>query len=160
MIDIEVLNPDDWKLWRALRLEALTTSAAAFGSTLAQWTGGGDIEARWRARLSDVPFNVVLRFNGTPAGMVSSSMQADGVVELISMWVAPFARGRGVGDTAIEAVTHWANPRDVVLSVKTDNHPAIALYQRHGFTDAGPSPDGPDEMLMLRPHDPRTIHRF
>jgi ribosomal protein S18 acetylase RimI-like enzyme len=93
--------------------------------------------------------------------MASSYLQADGVVELISMWVAPFARGRGVGDTAVAAITSWANPRDVVLSVKTDNHPAIALYQRHGFTDAGPSPDGPDETLMFRPHNTTgPIHRI
>jgi ribosomal protein S18 acetylase RimI-like enzyme len=39
-----------------------------------------------------------------------------------------------------------------VLSVKADNHRAIALYQRHGFVDAGQSPDDADERLMRHSH--------
>lgn len=42
----------------------------------------------------------------------------------------------------------WARnqPGDaLVLSVKSDNEHARALYVRHGFVDAGPSPDDPDE---------------
>jgi GNAT superfamily N-acetyltransferase len=31
----------------------------------------------------------------------------DDVIELISMWVAPFARGHGVGDAAIRRVLAW-----------------------------------------------------
>ncbi|HEY4453785.1 MAG TPA: GNAT family N-acetyltransferase [Pseudonocardiaceae bacterium] len=151
MIETQVLAPDDWPLWRELRLAALEESAAAFGSTLAQWSGPGDTEERWRGRLSDVPFNIVLRLDGASAGMVSGYVQADGTVELISMWVAPFARGCGVGDAAVRAVVDWAHPREVALSVKTNNAPAIALYGRHGFVAAGQSPDDVDEMLMRRP---------
>jgi ribosomal protein S18 acetylase RimI-like enzyme len=103
MIEVQVLRPDDWPLWRQLRLEALAESAAAFNSTLAHWTGAGDAEERWRARLSNVPLNIVLRSDGAPAGMVSAYVRADDTVELISMWVAPFARGRGVGDAAVRA---------------------------------------------------------
>jgi ribosomal protein S18 acetylase RimI-like enzyme len=150
-IDIQVLTPDDWPVWRELRLAALAESAAAFGSTLAEWTGPGDTEQRWRGRLSSVPYNIVLRSGGVPAGMVSAYVQADGTVELISMWVAPSARGRGVGDAAIRAVVAWAGSREVVLSVKTGNAPAIALYRRHGFVDAGRSPDDVSETLMRRP---------
>lgn len=54
---------------------------------------------RWRARLSTVAFNVVANLNGMPAGMVSATVaNQDATIELISMWVAPFARGHGVGD--------------------------------------------------------------
>jgi ribosomal protein S18 acetylase RimI-like enzyme len=153
VIEVQLLGPDDWRLWRQLRLQALEESAAAFSSTLAQWTGPGDTEERWRARLSNVPFNVVLRSDGAPAGMISAYVRADDTVELISMWVAPFARGRGVGDTAVRAVLGWADPQKVVLSVKADNKRAIALYQRHGFVDAGQSPDDADERLMRRSQD-------
>lgn len=156
VIDVRVLGPDDWRLWRGLRLEALAESAAAFSSTLAQWTGAGDTEQRWRARLRDVPLNVVLWLDGVPAGMVGAYLRADTGVELVSMWVAPFARGCGVGDAAVRAVTDWANEREVVLSVKADNTSALTLYRRHKFVDAGISPDDADERLMRRHPAPAT----
>ena len=125
---------------------------AAFGSTLAQWTGSGDGEDRWRSRLADVALNVVLLVDGEPAGMVSAlDPNEDSAVELISMWVAPCARGQGVGDAAVRHVVSWAQTEhgaSVVLAVKTDNDHAVCLYQRHGFVDAGPSLDDPSERLM------------
>ncbi len=76
---------------------------------------------RWPARLAAA----VLTVDDNPAGMVSA--------------------------TAPPRLT-WAHAEQggapVVLSVKTPNEPAIQLYQRHGFTDAGPSPDDPSERLM------------
>ena len=111
MIETQILRADDWPLWRQLRLEALADSPAAFGSTLAQWSGSGDTEHRWRARLTDIPFNAVIRLDGTAAGMVGAYVNADSAVELVSMWVAPFARGRGIGDAAIHAVVDWADHR-------------------------------------------------
>ncbi|HEY2205857.1 MAG TPA: GNAT family N-acetyltransferase [Pseudonocardia sp.] len=64
------------------------------------------------------------------------------------MWVAPAARGLGVGDAALREVLDRAGRRPVVLSVRADNGPAVRLYRRHGFADAGPSPDDPAERLM------------
>ena len=73
-------------------------------------------------------------------------------VEIISMWVAPAARGRGVGDAIIEHLTRWWADHHrlapLVLSVRIGNEPAIRLYERHGFVDTGVSPDGPDERRM------------
>jgi hypothetical protein len=73
-----------------LRLAALAEAPEAFGSTLAEWTGAGDAEDRWRARLSSVPFNAIGTCNGEPAGMVGATAINDGgAVELIWMWVSP-----------------------------------------------------------------------
>lgn len=155
MIGVRELESDDWRLWRCLRQLALAEAPAAFGSALADWTGAGDIEERWRARLEDVPVNLVITFDGAPAGMVSvAAPDTDGMVELISMWVAPEARGRGVGDEAVRQAIVWATRRfpncGMRLSVKAGNRHAVGLYQRHGFVDVGPSPDGSDERLMCR----------
>lgn len=145
MLEVRALTPDDWPLWRDLRLAALAEAPDAFGSTLAEWTGEGDREERWRARLS-IPgaHEVIVDLDGVPVGMVSGVPTEDAaVVELISMWVSPAGRGRGVGDRLIEAVEDWGRERGATtlrLSVMHDNPNAIALYERHGF--APPSGGG------------------
>jgi ribosomal protein S18 acetylase RimI-like enzyme len=108
----------------------------------------------FRARLEGVALNLILTSAGEPAGMVSASApNASGHIELISMWVTPAARGHGVGDAAVRQVLAWASDKfpgsHVVLSVKTDSDHARTLYERHGFVDAGASPDDSDGRLVL-----------
>jgi len=141
MIELRVLTPDDWRTWRALRLAALAEAPEAFGSQLADWQGQGDREERWRARLS-IPgsYNVVAVLDGQPAGMGSGVLEGEGTAELISMWVCPQARGKGIGDRLIAAVERWARQAGMTtlrLSVADDNEPAAALYQRHGLRLTG-----------------------
>jgi GNAT superfamily N-acetyltransferase len=154
-VELRRLGPDDWQLWRDVRLEALAQAPAAFGSALADWQGDGDTETRWRSRLEDVPFNVVALLDGRPAGQVSGLDRDEGqTVELISMWVAPFARGTGLGAELVESVVAWAydlGATTVLLAVKPTNAPALALYERMGFIDRGASVDDPAERLMTRP---------
>ena len=155
MILLKVLTPDDWGLWRQLRLAALQEASEAFGSTLADWRGDGDREERWRHRLAAVSFNVIASVNEDLAGMVSGDCNNHGA-ELISLWVAPFARGQGVGDRLVEAVVQWACHQYVTrlcLSVRDHNAPAIRLYRRQGFRSVGPSPEsdpGSPETLFVR----------
>ncbi|MET7843498.1 GNAT family N-acetyltransferase [Streptomyces sp. NPDC005356] len=146
MLELRTLESDDWPLWRELRLVALAEAPYAFGSTLAQWQGSGDREECWRARLS-IPgtHDLVALLDGLPVGM-ASGVPGEGAenVELISMWVNPTARGKGVGDYLIQAVERWAAERGAAtlrLSVMPDNRKATALYERHGFTDTGESGD-------------------
>lgn len=56
MLQLRVLAPEDWRLWRGLRLEALREAPYAFGSKLADWQGDGDTQERWRDRLATVPY--------------------------------------------------------------------------------------------------------
>ena len=143
MIELRTLQSDDWPLWRELRMAALAEAPHAFGSTLAQWQGSGDREERWRGRLT-IPGarDLVAFLDGRPVGMASgvpAEEEQDGA-ELISMWVSPTARGRGVGDRLIEEVERWAREhgaRTLRLSVMPDNSRAAVLYERHGFTDTG-----------------------
>ncbi len=133
-----MLTAQDWPIWRELRLTALTEAPQAFGSRLADWTGDNDVEERWRGRLSIAgSHNVVALVRDRAAGMASGvPTSEDGVVELISMWVAPHARGAGVGDALVSEVSRWARSVDALvlrLSVAEDNAPAVHLYERHGF---------------------------
>ncbi|WP_299039048.1 GNAT family N-acetyltransferase [uncultured Pseudokineococcus sp.] len=152
------LGEEDWPLWRRLRRASLEDAPEAFGSTLAQWSGDGDREERWRARLRDVALHLVVELAGEPVGVVAATAPSpvgEPEVELISMWVAPGARGRGVGDAAVEGVLGWASRElpgaAVALSVMAGNEAARRLYVRHGFVDAGPAPDDRCERRMRRP---------
>jgi ribosomal-protein-alanine N-acetyltransferase len=59
---------------------------------------------------------------------------------LYSLATDPAARGRGVGRTLLDAAIDAARQRGchvLRLEVRTDNHAAIALYERVGFLRAG-----------------------
>lgn len=149
-MELRVFTEEDWEAWRVLRRQALTEAPEAFYSTIAEWTGEGDVEERWRQRLRSVPHNLVAYVGAEPAGMVSATDPIDGAMALLSLWVAPAARGRGVGDELVRAVLRHAEgcgAARVTLDVREGNEHALALYARHGFVDAGPAPN-------LKPEDP------
>lgn len=147
-IGLQRLAADDWRVWRELRLAALAEAPAAFGSRLSEWQGAGDREERWRARLTDVPLNLAARWQGRWVGMVSGARRDAERAELVSLWVDPCARGRQVGDLLVGAVAEWARREGahwLMLDVRADNAPAIALYRRRGFRDVGPNREQPPE---------------
>ncbi len=159
-IELRVLTPDDWATWRVLRLAALADAPDAFRSRTADWQDAA--EQRWRDRLG-LPgsHNVVAVLDGEPAGMASGVPgEAPDQAELISMWVAPAGRGRGVGAALVEEVARWARStgaRTLSLDVVEANQPARVLYERQGFTVVGVAPkeeDGePTQLVMHRPLD-------
>ena len=152
MREIRRISPSDWQVWRDVRLEALTEAPYAFGATLASWVDAE--EARWRQRLEDEPCNVVAFADDAPVGQASGThVDGNGAVELISMWVAPAARGTGVAEELIAAVVDSAvsqGARRVDLAVKRTNARAIALYERAGFVLTGEPANEPDELRMAR----------
>jgi ribosomal protein S18 acetylase RimI-like enzyme len=138
VLTIRALTADDWPLWREARLAALAEAPYAFGSRLADWQGDGDREERWRQRLSLVgAYNLIAMLDGVPAGMAAGIPGDEpGEAELISMWVAPKARGQLVGITLINEIESWARDAGyarLLLLVKADNPAAIHLYERNGF---------------------------
>ncbi|MFC9995586.1 GNAT family N-acetyltransferase [Nocardia sp. NPDC127526] len=159
MTDLRVLSPDDWKLWRRLRLAALAEAPYAFGSRLEDWQGEGDREERWRDRLS-IPGsrNLIAMVDDEPVGMASGIPGPEfDAAELISMWVAPVGRGLGVGDRLMRGVEEWAvetGARSLRLTVAPGNSRAIALYRRNGFEATGELgdvlADGRREIVMAK----------
>ena len=74
-------------------------------------------------------------------GVVGAFRRLDpGEVQLVSLWVDPRARGRGVARSLIRAVAGWAQGLGagrVVLFVQEANAPGRALYLRAGFRPTG-----------------------
>ena len=138
MIELRNIGPDEWEIWKDQRLAALRKAPYAFSSNLTEWENAP--EQRWRDRLSICgSYQVVASLQGTIVGMAGGLLLTEpGVAELVSMWVAPAARGRGVGDALVAAVEDWAysvGATILKLSVAENNYPARKLYSRNGFVD-------------------------
>jgi ribosomal-protein-alanine N-acetyltransferase len=77
--------------------------------------------------------------------------------------VDPAYQGQGIGTALLRALLARADDLDapVFLEVRTDNHVALALYDRHGFGRIGLrkryyQPSGADAYTMMR--EPRTAN--
>jgi len=128
---VRLAEPDDWADWRELRQRSLSEDPDAFSSSTAMWTGANDTEERWRARLAGGPCFIAY-VDERAVGMVAGQL-VDEEAELISMWVAPEARRRGIGHALIERVVEWAAGRPLSLRVMDGNVPAVTAYERQGF---------------------------
>ncbi len=159
MIRSRRLAPDEWRLWRELRLRALEDAPWAFGSTLAE-IRDRDTEQHWREGLSWPKIPFVVEVGGVPAAMGRLLFGDDPVhgggpgarAELISVWVTPEHRGRGVGRVLVAAaVEHLAahHPQTgLLLAVVETNRPARRLYESCGFEVIGRNPEDDAELLM------------
>jgi ribosomal protein S18 acetylase RimI-like enzyme len=133
-MQIHQVTPDEWRLWRDIRLEALASDPGEFGSTLAREEEYG--ESDWRDALAEGVRLVAL--DDGPVGLVAGAPEPQGLY-LYSMWVSSSHRGRGVGEALVRELVAWAAAQGwklVRLRVWDDNLPARRLYRRLGFVDA------------------------
>ncbi len=135
---IHQLTPEEWPRYRDVRLRALADSPESFASTLVD--SQKFAAERWIDRLTNPAAAVfVARRKGEDVGLIASAPYGDWA-GLYSMWVAPAARGKGVGDALVAAVIHWTTAQGqtrLVLDVGETNQSAIKLYTRMGFTPTG-----------------------
>jgi GNAT superfamily N-acetyltransferase len=157
MVSVRATTLDDWQAMREIRLQALRDAPDAFASTYAREITFEEPE--WHRRATrDGSFLAYLR-DGELAGLAGGFEEEPGVVELVSMFVRPQARGHRVGEALVDAVAAWARSKDaksVHLWVTETNKPAIRLYERCGFTatsERQPLPSNPamGELGMTRP---------
>jgi ribosomal protein S18 acetylase RimI-like enzyme len=143
-VEIRRVIPDDWQALRDVRLRALADAPDAFGTTHEEAVARPHEWWRdWAAQsaASDQQA-MLLAWDGTePAGIAGVFASDDGAWQVISMWVDPEARGRGVGRALLDAVVTWARGRDpdrpIKLSVTDGNDDARSLYERYGFVENG-----------------------
>jgi ribosomal protein S18 acetylase RimI-like enzyme len=139
-VRVRRLQPDDWQLWRDIRLESLADAPSAYGSSLAREQTFG--EPDWRGRLSGKNGVVVVAMIGEePAGcMAVYTPPGDGWAMLVAAWVRPSARGRGVGDALVAELLALARAQgypELELRVADGNDPARKLFLRNGFLSTG-----------------------
>jgi ribosomal protein S18 acetylase RimI-like enzyme len=149
------INPDDWREWRSIRLRALCDAPGAFGTSYAEAAGPKDREQYWRGYFSATGRNYLAELDGDAVGLARiTGPGPDTDAELLSLWVAPAARGHGIGAGLVEACWTWlqsaAPGASLRLNVVRDNHDARRLYERLGFTCIGADPDDPGEDVLVK----------
>ncbi|MGE9781771.1 GNAT family N-acetyltransferase [Janibacter sp. CX7] len=138
------LTGEDWQLYRAVRLAMLLDEPAAYGSNFAREVAYD--EERWRSLFGQAIF-LAESGDGLPLGAATLlRLDPADVPEIVAMWVAGHARGRGIADALVDAaVTEAAagGAAEVRLHVMLDNPRALAFYERSGFAFDGASGDAP-----------------
>lgn len=142
---IRCFKPTEWRTYKTLRLRALDDSPDAFGSTLEVELARAD--AAWAERLATAVSSgqdciLMAEVEGAPSGLVWARLDPHdpATVNLFQMWVAPEARGRGVGSALLQAAILWARRYGagfVQLGVTGGDTAAWWLYQRAGFVAVG-----------------------
>jgi len=161
---VDRLRPEGWRAWRELRLRALAESPDAFESTYEENVRVTAETWQQRARALAAPaadramFVAIDKATGEWIGCAGGYVER-GTPNLISMWVTPEHRGRGVGTSLVEAVIDWARAAGHVhvrLDVVRGRDSAVRLYDRLGFLRTGRStsmprdPDLVEDEMVLR----------
>lgn len=137
---VERLTEDDWETLREIRLRALTTDGAAYGSSLEREQGLK--ESHWRMRLRASPWFVALD-REQMVGLVCVISEPGAPAEerhLVGLWVSPEHRGTGAGDALLGAAERWANTDGAALTslwLMDGNAAAERLYRRAGYAPTG-----------------------
>ena len=150
-MNVRRIRAEEWRLWRDARLRMLREEAAYFSTRYEDVVR--EPETVWQAWTAEAAEGVdkvlfVAEEDGATLGVVGAFRRLDPTeAQLVSLWVDPEARGRGVARSLIQAVATWARDRGatiVVLFVQEANAPGRALYLRAGFRPTGArEPVGP-----------------
>lgn len=146
MASVRRIRPGDGERLRQVRLAALSDSPFAFSSTYGQESSISEAEWADRARggSDGTERTTLIASDGNDViGIIGGyRSQSDGpVIELVSMWIAPSARGKGIARELVEALLDWAKTahvRAVELWVtERASSPALKLYESAGFVPTG-----------------------
>ncbi len=157
------LQPEEWQLWKHLRLQALADSPDAFGDTWERAAKQSDGDWREFAASSTFPDRKLLLAErlGRPVGMarILLSESDSSRASLFSMWVMSSERGVGVGRALVDAAIKWAKSKgvsEITVHVTVGNDEAKRLYEAAGFVDSGrreplrPGSSLHEEVMVMR----------
>jgi ribosomal protein S18 acetylase RimI-like enzyme len=144
-IEIIKLTPDEWPLYKEIRLDALLRAPEAFSSRYDDGVKSPD--TYWQGRLRDTlagdkSWLLFARVQGRLVGLIGAfRSEAGDTVDIISVYVVPEMRSMGVGRLLMEAILaevgRVPGVKKAKLGVNADQAPAVALYKRMGFRVIG-----------------------
>ena len=141
MAAVRVLTAGDARAYSVIRLNALRTDPAAFGSSFASESSFTPDE--WRTRVVP-PGGAVFGIDGVDGLVATGAVVTDWVDNrdcvLVAMWTEPDHRGNGHGRSIVESAVEFARARGarrVRCSVTEGNDTAMTLYVSCGFVPTG-----------------------
>ena len=159
MTAIREITPDDLDVVVVLELEVFASRAWSPRSVEDEFAGLGDTRLMWLAEAASDEGGV------RPVGY-AVGRYVDDVADLQRVAVLPSARRQGTGGRLVEQVVEAARARGcarVLLEVAADNEAALAVYERHGFTeiDRRPRyyPGDVDALILQRPLGDQAAER-
>jgi len=164
------LTDADASEFQRLRLQGLQESPSSFGSSHEEEVHRTLDQVRQHIAGSAERAFLGLFTAGELVGMVGvgreQGLKERHIAFIRSMYVAPHARGQGVGlqllAAALQQAWSWHGVEQVTLSVTANNEAAVRLYKAAGFMEVGRMPralkmgrDYFDELIMLRTDESR-----
>jgi ribosomal protein S18 acetylase RimI-like enzyme len=145
-VEIIKLTPERWADDRAFRLEALVIEPQAFGSSFQK-----NLlipEEVWKERAQAAyegiyAWKYYAQENSTLIGSVGASLSKEhpSVAIVFGVYVAPPARGKGIGaklmEALIDAIKQNKDIKRITLTVNKNQTSAVSLYERCGFVITG-----------------------
>jgi ribosomal protein S18 acetylase RimI-like enzyme len=140
MITLELITAQNAMAFREVRLRALHDAPTAFSSTYADESRLTDTDWVQRAEqwTGERSVGYLAMDAGSACGIAAGVLdQANPTrASLMSMWIAPTHRRRGIGGRLVDAVITWARARQartIGLIVTSNNIVAIRFYESLGF---------------------------
>ena len=158
---VRKLEPDDWTIFRRLRLAGLQSDPTSFATSYEGSLEMSDEE--WRDFFGSRDYFVAFD-EEEPVGM-AAIRRDDGEsfahrAVVLNVYVSPSMRGRGVGEILMSELANHAMEQGILqleLGVNAESTAAIRLYERNGYTRIGTMPRGfrvggkyYDEIYMIR----------
>ena len=148
---IRLLGEDDAPAFRALRLRGLIEVPEAFGTSASEFEGRSEaaIAQQWREAAAEPGnFTVGAFRDGALVGVVAlyreRQLKVRHKAHLVQMYVAPEARGLGLGRALVERLIAEARTVEGLEQIRLDVVPemtaARGLYLALGFTAYGREP--------------------
>jgi ribosomal protein S18 acetylase RimI-like enzyme len=164
---VRAVTEGEWRMLRSVRLQALANAPTAFGSTLAEANMLTEDHWRDRARGSTTSRQFLAWLDKDAVGIAGLFDEGDGSAQVVSVWVRPEHRGRGVARALTMAAMDFAAAAGIVrltLWVTDGNASARRLYDSMGFRPTGnrqplpsqPSLDEHEMAVRVVPSVPAT----
>jgi ribosomal protein S18 acetylase RimI-like enzyme len=155
--EIVGLTPDQWEIYRDIRLRGLLENPQAFARSYEEEKAFP--QERWLERASN-PYNFLAVEDGVPLGTIGAFIQEESdkrIAHIVGVFVIKKARGKGIGSKLLGAVLNKirqdSSIQTVQLTVNKEQIPAVRLYEKFGFQITGEESqkmgDGNDHPVYL-----------